>query len=88
MISNDDNNSNKNINNTAITSSDDNDINTAQPRLFMGSVGTRLCCLVHGMDSLIVIATCIFGYKYDNILEALFIFHCSILYWIFTIDGE
>ena len=78
----------KNSNNTTITSSDDNSIDTSQPRLFMGSVDTRLFCLVPGMESLIVLATCIFGYKCDTILEALFIFHCSILYWIFTIDGE
>ena len=78
-----------NINNTTITSSDDNsDINTAQPRLFMASVGTQLSCLVLKMESLIVLATCIIRYKYDTILEALFVFHCSILYRIFTIDGE
>ena len=79
----------KNNNNTTITSSDDNsDINTAQPRLFMASVGTQLSCLVLKMESLIVLATCIIRYKYDTILEALFVFHCSILYRIFTIDGE
>jgi len=35
-------------------------------------------------DIPICIPTC----KYDTIQETLFIFHCSILYWIFTIDGE
>ena len=81
----------KNINNTTITSLDDNsNINTAQPRLFMGSVCTRLFCLVLEMESLIVLATCIIvGFKYDTILKGLFVFNCSILlYWIFTIDGE
>ena len=79
----------KGINNTKITLLDDNSNDTFQIRLFMGNVFAPLFCLIIAMRSSTVLTTCILSYKYDNILKALFVFNCSILYlyWIFTIDG-
>ena len=56
--------------------------------LFMGSVWTPLFCLIITMRSSTELTTCTLGNKYDIILKALFVFYCSILYWIFAIDGE
>ena len=78
----------KDINNTTIESSVDNSNDTSQIRWFMGSVCTPLICLIVAMEISAVLTTCILGYKYDIILKALFVFNYSILYWIFTIDGE
>ena len=73
-------NKKQHINNTMITSSDNNSIDTSQLRLFMGSVYTQLFCLVCVMRHDIVLATCTQEYAYDIILKALFVFNCSILY--------
>ena len=67
----------------------DSNIDTPRLGLFMGSVCTQLFCLPLVIESYTaVLTTYINGYKYDTILKALFVFICSILYCIFTIDGE
>ena len=67
----------------------DNNNGTSQISSFIGSICAQLFYLLLTMGSYyVVIPICIPIYKYDIIQEALFIFHCSILYWIFTIDGE
>ena len=75
-----------NVSNNA--SSGDESIDTFRLGLFMGSVCTQLFCLVLVIKSHSVIAKCIQECDYDIILKALCVFICSILYWIFTIDGE
>ena len=77
---------NETITATTLTTTKCDDI--SQLRLFMGCVYTELFCLVCVMRRDIVLATCLQQYAYDIILKALFVFNCSILYWIFTIDGE
>ena len=67
----------------------DNNIDTPRLGLFMESVCTQLFYLPLVIESYTaVLTTYINGYKYDTILKALFVFICSILYCIFTIDGE
>ena len=81
-------NNKNNINNTMTKLSDNNSIGTSKLGLFMGSVCTQLFCLLTTMRRDIVLATSIQEYAYDIILKALFVFNCSILFWIVTIDGE
>ena len=69
-------------------SNNDNSIGVSQLCLFMGSVCTLLFLVLIAMRYFTTLATCIQEYAYDIILKALFVFNCSILYWIFTIDGE